>query len=459
MKTNKKIIVVGGGVGGLAAAALLAQQSYQVTLYEKNVLLGGRASYRKTNGGYTLDFGIHALRGAEKGPAAQILKMIGKPIDFAVKNSDGVMPMIYHNGRIVDTPYTTINLIRYPLLNFIQKIRLMQIIRRASKSDPVQFDNTTVSDWLEGMNGKKILQDECLVDHLKLFLSIAFYCEADFNKMSAGDFIRFFQKYPYDVGYPKGGWSQIIDKLRISIEENGGKIVTGRGVDQVIIISEDKEKKKRATGVIVEGKKEEDADLVILNTPAKSILQLVPKEHIPTSFAETLAAYENTSGIVIDVVGIPTKLLHTSKYDTVVNLNPSAIIRIPSRYDREIAPLEKDILTAWMPIRSDILHDQDQTESKFAQLLHLIEQIFPGVLANSEFQRRMICQMVIGRSPTAAVSPSKRLPIQFPKINGLYFVGDAADADGIGGSSDAAFLSALECAEQIKKTIIPAQER
>jgi nitronate monooxygenase len=42
----------------------------------------------------------------------------------------------------------------------------------------------------------------------KAVMSIVLYCEADFNQMSAGIFIRFFQKYPYDVGYPRGGWSQ-----------------------------------------------------------------------------------------------------------------------------------------------------------------------------------------------------------------------------------------------------------
>ena len=159
---------------------------------------------------------------------------------------------------------------------------------------------------------------------------------------------------------------------------------------------------------------------------------------------------------MIDVIGIPTELLPTSKHDTVVNLKPSAILRISSRYDSEIVASfsEKDILTAWMPIRSDIiLKDREQIESKFNQLLNLIEQIFPGVLANSESQRRMICQTVIGRYPTAAISRSKRLPIQFPEISGLYFVGDAADADGIGGSSDAAFVSAIGCTEQIKRTI------
>jgi phytoene dehydrogenase-like protein len=439
---QNRVIIVGGGVGGLSAAALLAKQSFDVTLYEKNSILGGRASCKNMKG-YTLDSGIHALRAAEKSTAAQILEMLGKPIEFAIKNSDGVMPMIYHDGRMVDAPYTTLNLIKYPLLNLLQRLKLAQIVRKASKSNPEEFDNVTVMDWLKDIDAK-ILEDKHLVAHLKLFLSIGFYCDADLDQMSTGDVIRLFKRYPYDVGYPKGGWAQIIDKLSESIEENSGRIVVGKAVDGVIV-----NENKEAKGVVVEGSKEV-ADAVILNVPPKNIPPLIPKEQIPKSFAESLVAYENSSGIVIDVVGIPSNLLNT-KYDTVVNLDPCAILRISSKYDNSIAPPGNDILTAWMPISSSIIDGGDKVESKFAQLHRIIEEIFPGILANSEFQRRMVFDTVIGRYPLVSSAPSfaKRLPIQFPDIRSLYIVGDAADAEGIGGSSDAAFMSALNCTELI----------
>ena len=64
----KKIIVIGGGLGGLATAAILTKETdLEVTLYEKRTVLGGRATSR-TSGGYTLDSGLHAFRGADNGP-------------------------------------------------------------------------------------------------------------------------------------------------------------------------------------------------------------------------------------------------------------------------------------------------------------------------------------------------------------------------------------------------------
>jgi len=52
----KKIVIVGGGIGGLAAGALLLKRGYDVTVVEKNIRVGGRASYLEIDG-YGFDMG------------------------------------------------------------------------------------------------------------------------------------------------------------------------------------------------------------------------------------------------------------------------------------------------------------------------------------------------------------------------------------------------------------------
>ena len=44
MPDPKKVIIIGGGLGGLGTAILLAKDGHDVTIYEKNEQLGGRAS-------------------------------------------------------------------------------------------------------------------------------------------------------------------------------------------------------------------------------------------------------------------------------------------------------------------------------------------------------------------------------------------------------------------------------
>lgn len=51
-----KVGVIGGGLGGLAAACTLAARGYQVTLFEKNPWLGGKAAHLEIDG-YRFDMG------------------------------------------------------------------------------------------------------------------------------------------------------------------------------------------------------------------------------------------------------------------------------------------------------------------------------------------------------------------------------------------------------------------
>ncbi|NIW80137.1 MAG: NAD(P)-binding protein, partial [Calditrichae bacterium] len=52
----KKIIVIGSGFGGLAVAIRLQAQGFQVTIMEKNEMVGGHA-YQLKRKGYTFDMG------------------------------------------------------------------------------------------------------------------------------------------------------------------------------------------------------------------------------------------------------------------------------------------------------------------------------------------------------------------------------------------------------------------
>ena len=53
---KKKIVIIGGGFSSLSAASYLAKTGHDVSIYEKNSTLGGRARQLKKEG-FTFDMG------------------------------------------------------------------------------------------------------------------------------------------------------------------------------------------------------------------------------------------------------------------------------------------------------------------------------------------------------------------------------------------------------------------
>lgn len=54
---SQKIIVLGSGISSLSCAAFLAQAGHDVTVLEKNAMIGGRARQFETDNGFTFDMG------------------------------------------------------------------------------------------------------------------------------------------------------------------------------------------------------------------------------------------------------------------------------------------------------------------------------------------------------------------------------------------------------------------
>jgi phytoene dehydrogenase-like protein len=261
----------------------LAKDGFAVTLYEKTQTLGGRSTCKKI-AGYWLDSGFHSLRKADKGPAAIVLEKLGKPIEFATKYSDGVIPKTYHNGKLADSPLSAAQLLlRYPLLSFMQKMRMMMLIKKIKKIPIEKLDQMTIAELLAAEN----IDDKNIIAHIEQMIAIAYYCEPDLEKISAGELARYLAVWPYDVGFPKGGWRQIIDKLQEAIVENGGVIKTGKEVDRVWI-TEGSTDGPKAAGIVFRDRTREEADIIILNAPLKETPNLLDKKYLSDKLAQVL---------------------------------------------------------------------------------------------------------------------------------------------------------------------------
>ncbi len=69
---KEHIIIIGGGLGGLFTGAILAKEGYQITIFEKNLTIGGGLQTFKRNG-ETFATGMHILGGFRKNQSIRIL--------------------------------------------------------------------------------------------------------------------------------------------------------------------------------------------------------------------------------------------------------------------------------------------------------------------------------------------------------------------------------------------------
>jgi phytoene dehydrogenase-like protein len=449
-----KAIIVGAGLGGLATAALLAKDGFSVTVYEKTQSIGGRAVCKKI-GDYWLDSGFHSLRKADKGPAAVVLEKLGKTIEFATKYSEGVVPKTYVNGKLADSPLSAGQLLlRYPMLTFMQKMRMVMLILKIKRTPMEELDQMKVAELLTAAN----ISDKNIIAHIKQMIAIAYYCEPDLEEISAGELARYLADWPYDVGFPKGGWKQVIDKLQEAIVENGGIIRTGKEVKAIWITIEEagggsgggSSGMAKAAGIVFQDGSIEEADFVVLNTPLKEIPDLLENKYLSEQLSQLLDKGIQTSAAAVMDIAVNKEIIR-GKPDSIITLDPCTIFRVNSKYDPSTAPQGHHLLSAWMPIDSARSKDKDYVDNKFKELEQTMHKVFFENLKNDSARviRKMVFRTAIGFYPSPSMTRSKRPGITFPSVTNLYLVGDCTNAAGIGGSSDIAFNSAIECRDAI----------
>ena len=142
--------IVGGGMMGMTLAHRLSQQGHKVTLFEAASELGGLVSPWKMND-VEWDKFYHVILLSDS-RTRNILKDIGldDKIEW-VETKTG----FYMNGKLYSMS-DTVEFLKFPTLNLIDKFRLGLTIIVASKIiDWKRLEKTPVTDWLRRWSGKR----------------------------------------------------------------------------------------------------------------------------------------------------------------------------------------------------------------------------------------------------------------------------------------------------------------
>ncbi len=274
---KKKIVIIGAGPGGLSSAMILAHRGYDVTIYEKKTHIGGRNSSLNVEG-YTF----------ELGPTFVILPQTFKEVfQEAGRNIDEVLPM-----KRLDPLYELHYSDGYSFNMYFDKAKLKQEIAGIFPGEEKNYEKYMMSQ-------KKKFERvfACLkVPYIRLYyylrwklikalpvldatvsvhdvlsryfknedMKIAMAFQAKYLGMSPwecpGTFtILSYMEHEFGVYHPIGGVHKISETMAKIIEEEGGKIILGTGIKEVLLDG------RKAKGVILENGEEVLADAVIMN--------------------------------------------------------------------------------------------------------------------------------------------------------------------------------------------------
>lgn len=250
------VIVIGAGIAGLATSIRLAVQGYQVTVYEKNPLPGGKFSLVEQDG-YRFDAGPSLF--TEPGLIEELFHLAGEPVEpyFSYREVPNSCRYFFTNGKVINT-YTDRNAL---LEEFAGKLgeppavlsryldnteRIYNNIGNIFISRPVH----KIRNWLR----RDVLKGMAACSPALLYYTLNEYNE---NRLTTGEAIQIFNRFatytgsdPYrapailkqvanmelnrGVFYPTGGMISIVDALYRLALKKGVSFMFGKNVTRII---------------------------------------------------------------------------------------------------------------------------------------------------------------------------------------------------------------------------------
>ncbi|MVP00678.1 phytoene desaturase family protein [Paenibacillus lutrae] len=276
---NKKVIVIGAGVAGLASAIRLQHAGYQVEIYEKEGLPGGKMNRIET-GGYKFDLGPTIVMMPEI--YREIFELCGRnPDDYIPMERLDPMYRVYYSDNpnepydissdLVELTKTIEKISEEDMEGFflylheiykrfmVAKHNIIQrpfrksrdfynfsMLRKALKLKTFDTADHFMSKYIKSERLKQMISFQTLYIGISPFKSPSFYT-----------MIPMLQ-FLYGVWFIKGGMYTMAQGLEKLFKELGGTIHYNQNVQEIDIHN------RKATGIIIDGKKV-PADFVVCN--------------------------------------------------------------------------------------------------------------------------------------------------------------------------------------------------
>lgn len=259
-----KIAILGGGISGLTAAYCLAKKNHQVALFEKEKVLGGLAvGFKGDNWNWYLERAYHHLFASDH-DILNFAKEIGFKKIYFTKPITSSLFMI--NNKLLSYPLDTpIDLLKFPLLGFIDKLRagLVIVFLKLSPFLPM-YKKITSENFLKksmGINVWNRLWQQLFRGKFGRYAGI----------ISAVFIWARIKKRTKALGYIEGGFQTFIDYLENKLKQLNVRILKDTSVEKI------KKQKSKFSLTYMERPSQigkEEFDLVVSTLPTSIMSKL-----------------------------------------------------------------------------------------------------------------------------------------------------------------------------------------
>ena len=222
-----RVAVIGAGMTGLTAGYRLAADGHRCDVYERWPGLGGQVATFDVGGGHLLERYYHHLFTSDRDIVA-LYEELGMPDAIEWRPSSVAF---FADGR--SHPFTTpLDLLRFRPLSLRSRLRmgLAVVWLQRRHRDAAPFEDITARAWIERAMGAEawrriwgpLLRGK-FGDRAE-DISMAWL----WSKLTVRRQIRGEEARRELLGYPRGSWQPLLDRLAGEIESRGGRVLADR---------------------------------------------------------------------------------------------------------------------------------------------------------------------------------------------------------------------------------------
>ncbi len=489
--SQKKIAVIGSGFSGLSAAASLSGKGYDVTVFEKNSMPGGRARKLEENG-YRFDMGPTWYWMPEV--FEKFFKRFGHSASdfYQLNRVDPGYRMYFSRDDYIDVPASLEGL--FSLFEKIEKgsgDRLRKFLNKAEYKYNIGINKLV---YLPGNSYRELLRWDLVSGILKMdfFKSVSSYVRRQFKDPRLRQILEFPviflgatpQKTPalytlmnyadlvLGTWYPDGGMYSVVEAMKKVGEEQGVSFEFSSDVQKIVMNG------KGSSGLIVNDREVKSDGIV-----AAADYHHVEQELLPEEYRKYSGKYWDkrvmAPSSLLFYLGIDKKLANLEHHNLFFDedfiqhakeiydnprwpLKPAIYVSRNTVTDPGVAPKGHDNLIILIPVAPDLDDREDIREHYFTMVMERLERITQQSIREHVVYKRSYAHKdfksdynsykgnAYGLANTLWQTANFKPSMRNPKVPNLFYTGQLTVP---GPGVPPTIISGQVVADQVKKTL------